>query len=104
MGTILRESILRVDEKREKFLFPMDLAVPFILHMENRISEKIAVMVILEGLRHRQSGSGTTLYFSELNKLLNNGILSEQNGNFVIPTAKDELKNCHYQILQPKVC
>ena len=92
MVTVLRDSIQHVEEKRGTFLFPMELAVPCILHMENRISEKVSVMVILEGLRHRQSGVNTVCYFSQLNNLLNNGILSEKNGNFKFPTVKDELK------------
>ena len=56
MVEVLRASIDRVEAKRANFLFPMDLALPCILHLENRVSEKLVVMVMLEGLRHRKTG------------------------------------------------
>ena len=92
MVEVLRASIDRVEAKRANFLFPMDLALPCILHLENRVSEKLVVMVMLEGLRHRKTGVASKEYFGEVEGKLNNGILSEENGNWVLPTEGDELK------------
>ena len=69
---ILRDYIKRVEEMRDTFLFGMELDVPYILHLENRISEKMVVTIILEGLRHRPTGVGTKGYFKELEIHLNN--------------------------------
>ena len=88
---ILRGSIKRVKGKRDTFLFGMELGVLYILHLENRISEKIVAMILLEGLCHCPTGVGTKAYFNDLEIHLNNGILAEKNSNWVIPTEGDKL-------------
>ena len=53
---ILRVSLAQVNAKQDNFIFGMELAVPCILHLENRISEKIVVVTLLEVLRERGTG------------------------------------------------
>ena len=52
MVKLLRQSIMRIEEEQDGFLFEMKRGVPFILHMENSMNEKLIVMIILKGLRH----------------------------------------------------
>ena len=60
---MLRNSLNRVVDKRDKFLFPMEKAVPCILYMENRVSEELITMYLLEVLAHRNAGVGANEYF-----------------------------------------
>ena len=41
--SVLRVSLERVDAKWDNFMFGIGLAVPFILHLDNRYNEKICV-------------------------------------------------------------
>ena len=62
----LRDSIKRAEENRETFLFGMELGVLLILYLENRISEKMGVMLLLEEIRRHPTGVGAKAYFNEL--------------------------------------
>ena len=53
MVKLLRQSIMRIEEEQDGFLFEMERGVPCILHMKNRINKKLIVIIILKGLRHR---------------------------------------------------
>ena len=88
---ILRKSLHRVVDKSDKFLFPMEKAVPCILHMENRVSEKLITMCLLEGLAHRNAGVGAKEYFKEVEEAVNNGVLHVENGNWKLPVNGDTL-------------
>ena len=66
MVNMLKASIECVEAKRVNFLFPMDLALPYILHIKNRVSEKLIVMVTLEGLHHCKTGVASKEYFEEV--------------------------------------
>ena len=62
-------------------------------------------MVMLEGLQHRKTGVASKEYFEELEDKLDNGILSEENGNWVLPTEGDELnQNFTLQCDSSKFC
>ena len=88
---ILRKSLDRVVDKSDKFLYPMDKAVPCILHMENRVGEKLITMCLVEGLAHRNAGVGAKEYFKEVEELVNNGVLHVENGNWKLPVNGDTL-------------
>ena len=90
---ILRYPIESVAENRDTFIFSMELVVPCILHIENRISEKMVVIILLEILQHHTTGTGAEIYFKELEPQLKNIILAEKNDNWDIPTKGDALKN-----------
>ena len=85
MVLFLRDSINRIEEKEKGFLFGLDRAVPCVLHLENRVNEKLVVMTLLEGLKHRTNGAMSKAYFQEIADVFNNGMLSEQNGNWKVP-------------------
>ena len=89
---MLRDSIKRVEEKRDIFLFGMELGVLCILYLENKFREKMMTMILLEGLCRCPTCVGTKEYFKELETRLNNGISVENNGNLLIPIEGDELK------------
>ena len=92
MVEFLRASINRIEEKEKGFLFGLDRAVPCVLHLENRVNEKLVVMTLLEGLKHRTNGAMSQAYFQEIANVFNNGMLSEQNGNWQVPQESNELK------------
>ena len=77
---MLRGSIESVAEKRKNFLFGMEITIPCMLQLAIRISKKMTVMLLLEGLHHRTTGMGATSYFKEVEQRLNNGILVEEIG------------------------
>ena len=83
--TILKNSINRVAEKRGHFLFPMETTLPCILHIENRLIEKLITMCLLEGLKHRAAGVNTNSYFIEIESVVDNVIMSVYNGNWKLP-------------------
>ena len=56
MVKVLRDSIKRIEDKEDGFLFGLHKAVPCVLHLENRVNEKLVVMTLLEGLKHRTNG------------------------------------------------
>jgi hypothetical protein len=89
---VLRDSIKRIEEKEAGFLFGLHKAVPCVLHLENRINEKLVVMTLLEGLKHRTNGVQSKAYFQDVADIFNNGMLSEQNGNWSVPQDSGELK------------
>lgn len=96
MVKLLRQSIIRIEEAQDGFLFEMERGVPCILHMENRINEKIIVMTILEGLRHRTNGVMAKEYLLKVQDIFNSGMLAKENGNYVIPTERGELKKLSF--------
>ena len=49
-------------------------------------------MTLLEGSCERSNGMHTTEYFTEIQHALNNGILPEENGNWVLPMQGNELR------------
>ena len=53
----------------------------------------MVVVILLESVRHCPTGVGDKVYFKELEIRLNNVILVEKNGYWVIATEDDELKN-----------
>ena len=63
MVLFLRASINRIEEKEKGFLFGLDRAVPCVLYLENRVNEKLVVMTLLEGLKHRTNGAMSQAYF-----------------------------------------
>ena len=78
---MLKTTLERVVDKRDGFLFLMENVVPCILHMENRVSEKLITMCLREGLTYRNPGVGATEYFEEVEYAVNNGIPHPENGN-----------------------
>ena len=73
---MLKNSLNRVVNKCDKFIFPMEKAVTCILHLDNRVSEKSITMCLLEGLQHRTPGVDVKAYFAEVENVANNSILS----------------------------
>ena len=63
---ILRDSIKRAEENRDTFLFGMELSISCIMYLENRISEKMGVMLLLEGICRHPTGVGVKAYFNKL--------------------------------------
>ena len=92
MIKVMRDSIKRIEDKQSGFLFGLERAVPCVLHLENRVNEKLVVMTLLEGLKHRSNGVQSQEYFQEVADVFNNGMLSEQNGNWSVPQDSGELK------------
>ena len=62
-----------------QFSVPRGSSSSLYLYLENIVSEKLVVMVLLEGLRYSKTGVAATHYFGEMEHLLNNGILTEEN-------------------------
>ena len=96
---ILKDFIKRVAEMHHTFLFGTELGVPCILHHENRSSEKMVVMILLEGLCYHLTGVDAKVYFKELETRPNNSILAEKISNWVITTKCDELKKISFSNL-----
>ena len=92
MVKVLRDSIKRIEDKEDGFLFGLHKAVHCVLHLENRVNEKLVVMTLLEGLKHRTNGVQSQEYFQDVADIFNNGMLSEQNGNWRVPQDSGELK------------
>ena len=57
MVKVLRDSIKRIEDMKDGFLFGSERTVPCVLHLENRVNEKLVVMTLLEGLKHRTNGA-----------------------------------------------
>ena len=57
MVKVLRDYIKRIEDLQDGFLFGLERAVPCVLHLENRVNEKLVVMTLLEGLKHRTNGA-----------------------------------------------
>ena len=92
MVKVLRDSIKRIEDEQDGFLFGLERAIPCVLHLENRVNEKLVVMTLLEGLKHRTNGAQSKEYFEEVAHVFNNGMLSEKNGNWKVPQDRGELK------------
>ena len=56
------------------------------------MNEKLVVMTIFEGLKYRTNDIQLQAYFQKLADVFNNGMLSEQNGNWGVPQDSGELK------------
>ena len=63
-------------------MFPMKKAVPCMLHIENRVSEKLITMYLIKGLTHPSPGVGAKEYFKEFETLINSYILHLENVNW----------------------
>ena len=87
----LRDSIEHNGSVVGDFLFAQSLAIPCILHMENRVNEKIIMMVILEGMRKRSSPAALSEYFDSLVHLFNNGVMHDKDGQWKLPMKNDKL-------------
>ena len=74
----------------------MEHGAPCILYMENRINEKLIVMIILEGLRYRTNGIMMKEYLIKVQDIFNSGMLAKKNGSYVIPTKRGELKKMSF--------
>ena len=74
----------------------MERGVPCSLYMENRINEKLIVMIILEGLRRRTNGVMEKEYLFKVQDIFNSGMLAKENGSYVIPTERGELKKMSF--------
>ena len=92
MVRVLRDFTKRIEDMKDGFLFGLKRAVPCVLHLENRVNKKLVVMSLLEGLKHRANGAQSKEYFEEVAHVFNNGMLSEQNGNWKVPEDSGELK------------
>ena len=57
MVKALRDSIKRIEAMENGFLFGLDRAVPCVIHLENRVNEKLVVMTLLEDSKHRTNGA-----------------------------------------------
>ena len=87
--TILKNSLKRMTERRNHFLFPIEKAIPYILHTENRVSNTLVTICLLEGIHHRTTGVNTKACFTEIESVVNNSILSIENGNWKLPVNRD---------------
>ena len=63
----------------------------FILYLDNRISENMVVIILLEGICYCTTGVGANSYFQEVEQRLNSVILVEEDRKWVIPTEDDKL-------------
>ena len=88
---MLRNSLNRAVNKRDTFLFPMEKSVLYILHLENRVSEKVITIYVLEELWYRAPGVDVKVYFADVENLVNNGILSAENRIWMLPVNGDTL-------------
>ena len=66
----LRDAIDRYDMTSDDYLFAIEKAIPCVLHLENRINEKIITIIIVEGLRNRTSGRESDKYVKKSNTYL----------------------------------
>ena len=65
MVKVLRDSITRIEDMQDGFLCGLDRAVPCILHLENRVNEKLVVTALLEGPKHRTNSAQSKEYFED---------------------------------------
>ena len=90
--THLRDSIEYNNSIADGFLFPQSLVIPCILLMENRINEKIIMMLILEGHRKRSEPSALEDYYKRLVDLFNNGVMHDKDGQWKLPMKDGKLE------------
>ena len=76
----LRDAIDRYDMTSDDYLFAIEKAIPCVLHLENRINEKIITIIIVEGLRNRTSGRELDKYVKNIEHLFNNAVMCKKNG------------------------
>ena len=88
----LRDSVTHNDTVKDGYLFPLSLAIPCILHLENRVNEKVIMMLILEGMKHRSGVKELDEYFDQLQHLLNNGVMHEKDGQWRLPMEQGKLQ------------
>ena len=53
---VMRDSIKRIEDKQSGFLFGLERAVPCVLHLDNRVNDKLVEMTLLEELKHISNG------------------------------------------------
>lgn len=92
MVSQLRDSVTHNDTVKDGYLFPLSLAIPCILHLENRVNEKVIMMVILEGMKHRSGTKELDDYFVKLQQLLNNGVMHEKDRQWRLPMEQGKLQ------------
>lgn len=88
----LRDSIEYNRSIVDGVLFPQSLAILCILHMENRVNEKIIMMLILEGMRKRSQPVVLEDYFKRLVELFNNGVMHDKDGQWKLPMKDGKLE------------
>ena len=96
MVKLLGQSIMRVEEEQDEFLFEMERGISCILHMEDRINRKLIVIIILEGLRHRTNSVMAKEFLLMVQDIFNSGMLAKDNNSYVIPTERGELKKMSF--------
>ena len=76
-------------EKRDNSLSPIESNVPYILQMENMVSEKLITMCLLEGLIHGTPGVNTKACFTEIEGVNSNGMFYIEGINCKLPVNGD---------------
>ena len=64
--------------------------------MENRNNAKLIVMIILEGIKHRTNGVIAKEYIINVQDIFDSRMLAKENGSYVIPTERCELKKMSF--------
>ena len=62
----------------------------------NAANEKLIVTIILEGLRHCTNGVMAKEYLLKVQEIFSSGMLAKENGSYVIPTERGELKKMSF--------
>ena len=88
----LRDSVTHNDTVKDGYLFLLSLAIPCILHLENRVNEKVIILLILEGMKHRSGVKELDESFVQLQHLLNNGVMHEKDGQWRLPMEQGKLQ------------
>lgn len=91
--TQLRDSITYSESLVDGFIFPQSLANPCILlHMENRVNEKLIMMLVLEGKIKHSEPVALSDYFERLVVLLNNYVMYDMDGQWKLPIKDGKIE------------
>ena len=71
-------TVKRYDESRPYRLIPVDWCIPCIMHLHNRIVEKILVMLIKKGYAKRASNDKKAQFISAMENTMNSCVLGSQ--------------------------
>ena len=88
----LRDNITHNYSVVNRFLFEQYLAISYIFHLENRVNEKLIMMLVLEGLRKCGSPAAVNYYFEQLTILFKNGVMYEEYGELKLPLSDKKLE------------